>query len=745
MSGQEKTYGGYHSRVASDPFTAIPTRFARQNDSRTRRASDAATTSPRANKSLKYIRDIAMKTDDDSDGYGSDLGPAVPPRAYDSDFRSPTAQSRAMYSDQFNDSLSDPKPLPSRRGRVRRPQDPRSDSSLPPSLTGSYKLPTYHQFATPPDPLPKQPFSARLRDFFVKITAEPPLPSPPPSEPVSRRNSVSGQTGSNDEYDQDLLVRSIRMNGDNNAQDSLAVDADVQLYGDPKQGHHEVPFFLQHIRSKKDDHGNEKSGNKSYKERRKKRKHCIVYNRDTADAQERFILTFARALLRFGSPSHRIEPQLESLASIFEMAAQFVHTPGCIQISFGLPEKHASQTLFIKSDVSLDLGRIHETHVVYRAVVRDEITASEGRARIEKLLTRPPLYSLKTQFVLTFLQGFVLCGSSFGGSLNDMWVAGTLSLLVLLAQMRASRSELSSSGTDILVSGFVSLVARALEVRVPNQIFCYQSISSTGVAGLLPGSIMLAGVLDIASKNIYLGSPKLVSGIMTSLYLGFGLTVGSDIWLHFDAHGRRVVAAMADRYETFSGVFVSSNETTPDWLNPQNLTGTWLFQESSAMGTKNFVNGCYRDPSWPWLLQPLPWYSLFVLLPVLNLVLSMKRAQPVRSTQMPVMVLISCTSTAVTQFANRHMGLSGHPDYTALLGSFVVSLLGNVYSRKMGGTAFTIMLTGIWLLIPTGLAEAGGLASSYTAPGEDEYTQSLYLARKSEPHHIFSLRLFPGY
>ncbi|KAI5114747.1 hypothetical protein M0805_003488, partial [Coniferiporia weirii] len=79
----------------------------------------------------------------------------------------------------------------------------------------------------------------------------------------------------------------------------------------------------------------------------------------------------------------------------------------------------------------------------------------------------------------------------------------------------------------------------------------------------------------------------------------------------------------------------------------------------------------------------------------------------------------------------RHMGLAGHPDYTALLGSFVVSLLGNVYSRKMGGTAFTIMLTGIWLLIPTGLAEAGGLASSYTAPGEDEYTESLDLARKN--------------
>ena len=143
-------------------------------------------------------------------------------------------------------------------------------------------------------------------------------------------------------------------------------------------------------------------------------------------------------------------------------------------------------------------------------------------------------------------------------------------------------------------------------------------------------------------------------------------------------------------------------------------------------------NGCFRNPHWPWPLNPLPWYTLFFLLPILNLVLSMKRNQPIKSLQMPVMILISCASYAVTQLCNRKLGLAGHPDYAALIGSFVVSLLGNLYSRKFKGTAFTTMLTGIWLLIPTGLAETGGLSSNYTAPGQDEYTESLDLARKSK-------------
>lgn len=241
----------------------------------------------------------------------------------------------------------------------------------------------------------------------------------------------------------------------------------------------------------------------------------------------------------------------------------------------------------------------------------------------------------------------------------------------------------------------------------------------------------VAGVLDIATHNIYLGAPKLVTGLMTSLYLGFGLTLGSDVWLHFDAKGRALTAATASRYITLNGTFFSANASIPA-LSPENLTGVYSFTQNPTAHDYIDANGCYRAPDWHWALLPLPWYTLFVTLPVLNLVLSMKRAQPLWTVQMPVMIAISCVSYAVTHLCSVKLGLSGHPDYTALLGSFIVSMLGNMYSRRMGGTAFTIMLTGIWLLIPTGLAQTGGLSSSYITPGQDEYTMTLDLARKSK-------------
>ncbi|KAL5527994.1 hypothetical protein ACEPAG_6795 [Sanghuangporus baumii] len=726
MLPQEPHSLGVRPRSSSDTYTALPARVARQDRARLRRASDATPfargVAPRFlqpgssdNRPRRRNAAITDHVDNRQPALDSHVDrrnpePAIPPSIYDSS----TSRSRATFVNAH----------PSSRQSL---QDTISNPTFSPAQD-SY-LPTYNRVAfdqqSPRDPQ-QLPVPARFHGFFSRLAQEPPLPSLPDDNSKnsfkglpSERDGVRTFEEPDDEFDRDIFVRAMELD------DSLNVDGGIQPYAE-QQRDPEKSFVSAQTQS--EGEGNQ-GRHLSYKERRKRGKHRIMYNKDSEVNQRRFIIILARALVAFGSPSHRVEPQLTSLASLFELPAQFVHTVGCVQICFGHPETHTSETLLVKADISLDLGRINDTHAVYRAVVRDEISASEGYSRLEEIIKRKPIYSKKLLFILTFIQGFIICGSSFGGSINDMWVAGLLSLLVSFAQIRASRSQLSSGGTDIFISGIVSLVSRALSARVPGQIFCYRSISSASIAGLLPGSIMLAGVLDIASKNIYLGSSKVVSGLMTSLYLGFGLTLGSDIWLHFDKSERARVSSLADRFETFNGTFDSTNTTTPSWLSPTNLTGIWSFQETSVQETHEIHAGCYRNPSWGWWFQPLPWYSLFALLPVLNLVLSMKRAQPLWTVEMPVMILISCASTAVTKVANWHMALSGHPDYTALLGSFVVSLLGNLYSRKMGGTAFTIMLTGIWLLIPTGLAEAGGLSSSYIAPGEDEYTESLDLAR----------------
>lgn len=74
------------------------------------------------------------------------------------------------------------------------------------------------------------------------------------------------------------------------------------------------------------------------------------------------------------------------------------------------------------------------------------------------------------------------------------------------------------------------------------------------------------------------------------------------------------------------------------------------------------------------------------------------------------MVIISCFSYASNKIANHY--IFNRSDVVSAIGAFTVGLLGNVYSRKMGGTAFTSMVTGVLFLVPSGLSQAGGITAN---------------------------------
>jgi uncharacterized membrane protein YjjP (DUF1212 family) len=72
-------------------------------------------------------------------------------------------------------------------------------------------------------------------------------------------------------------------------------------------------------------------------------------------------------LLQFGSPSHRLEDQLQATARAMRIEAQFLHLPLVCIVSFGDPGTRTSETFFVKADTSLDLGRLHSLHEMWVA------------------------------------------------------------------------------------------------------------------------------------------------------------------------------------------------------------------------------------------------------------------------------------------------------------------------------------------------------------------------------------------
>ena len=144
----------------------------------------------------------------------------------------------------------------------------------------------------------------------------------------------------------------------------------------------------------------------------------------------------------------------------------------------------------------------------------------------------------------------------------------------------------------------------------------------------------------------------------------------------------------------------NSTDSGFDGTGNATLTGYFTFINSNVPPPPNIVGGCFRDEQWRWFLQPVPWWTLFFLVPLFAFCSSMNNQQHWWSRQMVVMVSIACISFGITRLCNVKLGLRNHPDYVSLIGSWLVGILGNGYSRRFGGTAFTAMLTGILLLVP---------------------------------------------
>jgi len=98
--------------------------------------------------------------------------------------------------------------------------------------------------------------------------------------------------------------------------------------------------------------------------------------------------------MKFGAPSHRIESQLLSVASSIRIKMQVVHIPGITIVSFGdhpatMP---GPEIRFVKSATKIDLGRLHDIHLMYKRVVHYEQTAESASKELKALLKMDPIF-----------------------------------------------------------------------------------------------------------------------------------------------------------------------------------------------------------------------------------------------------------------------------------------------------------------------------------------------------------------
>lgn len=91
------------------------------------------------------------------------------------------------------------------------------------------------------------------------------------------------------------------------------------------------------------------------------------------------------------------------------------------------------------------------------------------------------------------------------------------------------------------------------------------------------------------------------------------------------------------------------------------------------------------------------------------------------------MIIIASAGYAVNYWISKI--ITSRPDVVSAISMFAVGVLGQLWSRIGRGSAFTSMVTGVLLVVPSGIAAAGGLAMSGSASnsGYDSVSQGFLI------------------
>lgn len=377
--------------------------------------------------------------------------------------------------------------------------------------------------------------------------------------------------------------------------------------------------------------------------------------------RQKYLLKLCRALMEYGAPTHRLEEYMKMSARVLEIEGQFLYIPGCMIISFDDASTHTTEVKLVKSVQGVDLGRLKDVHEIYKEVVHDVIGVEEATQRLDIIMRATPKHNQWLRVIVYGLASASVAPFAFQGRLIDLPVAFLLgSILGFLQLIVAPKSELYSNVFEISAAVFTSFLARAFGSIRGGNVFCFSALAQSAIALILPGYMVLCGSLELQSRSMVAGSVRMVYAIIYSLFLGFGITIGTAFYSLFD-----------------------SNAT-------------------SATKCSNPITPYYR-----WFFVP----AFTLCLTVIN---------QAKWKQTPVMIFIAFVGYVVNFFTARKFPSS--PQISNTLGAFAVGVLGNLYSRMRHGVAAAALLPAIFVQVPSGLAASGSLLAGLSSA--DEITNS---------------------
>ncbi|KAJ9083909.1 pheromone-regulated protein prm10 [Entomophthora muscae] len=245
--------------------------------------------------------------------------------------------------------------------------------------------------------------------------------------------------------------------------------------------------------------------------------------------RQTFLRDLSRAFIMYGAPSHRMEANLRTAAQVLEVDASFATLPGLMLISFTCQETHTSETVLLRVSPGYEMHKLDLVVNIYQRVIKEDLLLVDADDELQDVLNSPPLYPPWAELLSYGVGAFGSAPMLFGGSIWEAVVAGGLGLIVGLMTLLARRFSSYANIFELSTAVLVSFVATAIRHQV-----CYWPVVLSATVNLLPGLSLTVAVMDLASKNMVSGSVRLFYSLLTAFILGFGLSLGSKLWLLFD-------------------------------------------------------------------------------------------------------------------------------------------------------------------------------------------------------------------
>jgi uncharacterized membrane protein YjjP (DUF1212 family) len=251
-------------------------------------------------------------------------------------------------------------------------------------------------------------------------------------------------------------------------------------------------------------------------------------------ARQNYLRKLCKALMMYGAPTHRLEEYLNMSARVLEIEAQFLYMPGCMIVAFDDSSVHTSEVKLVRTSQGVDLGKLRDVHEIYKDVVHDRIGVDEATPRLDEIINRKAKFQRWLRVFMYGLASATVGPFAFQARFIDLPFCFLLGCIIGWLQLIvAPGNDLISNVFEIGASVITSFAARALgSIRGSNgkEIFCFSAMSQSSIALILPGFMVLCASLELQSKHIVAGSVRMVYAIIYSLFLGFGITIGTVLY-----------------------------------------------------------------------------------------------------------------------------------------------------------------------------------------------------------------------